>query len=149
MTWPNATRRRGEKRIQKLTACVPFTVSPRRSCGCYTMIVCRIERKRVVKALVNLKSLKTYTRYARQHGRRFITQWVRESRTTIPPASYRPVPASWSDDQLTLAWIGHATVLINFYGTWLLTDPALRPRIGVSLAGVTFGPRRLVQPALA
>ena len=103
----------------------------------------------VVKALVNLKSLKTYTKYARQHGRRFITQWVKESRKPIPLAPYRPVPASWSDDQLTLAWIGHATVLINFYGTWLLTDPALRPHIGVSLAGVTFGPRRLIQPALA
>jgi L-ascorbate metabolism protein UlaG (beta-lactamase superfamily) len=113
------------------------------------MIVRRIERKRVVKALANLKSLKIYAKYARQHGRRFLTQWVKDSRRAIPPAPYRPVPASWSDDQLTLAWIGHATVLINFYGTWLLTDPALRPHIGVSLAGVTFGPRRLVQPALA
>ncbi len=50
---------------------------------------------------------------------------------------------------MTLAWLGHASVLINFYGTWLLTDPALRSHVGVSLAGLTtLGPRRLVQPAL-
>jgi L-ascorbate metabolism protein UlaG (beta-lactamase superfamily) len=38
--------------------------------------------------------------------------------------------------------------LINFYGTWLLTDPVLRSRVGVRVAGVTIGPRRLVLPAL-
>jgi L-ascorbate metabolism protein UlaG (beta-lactamase superfamily) len=113
------------------------------------MIVRRQERKRVGKPFVNLKSLKTYAKYARQHGRRFITQRIEESHTPIPPAPFQPAPASWSDDELTLAWLGHATVLINFYGTWLLTDPALRPHVGVSLAGVTFGPRRLVQPALS
>jgi L-ascorbate metabolism protein UlaG (beta-lactamase superfamily) len=98
---------------------------------------------------MNLKNLRTYAKYARQHGRRFINERVRESRTPIPPAPYRPDPASWRDDELTLAWLGHATVLINFYGTWLLTDPALRPHVGVNIAGLTFGPRRLVQPALA
>lgn len=49
---------------------------------------------------------------------------------------------------MTAAWLGHATVLINFYGTWLLTDPVLRSRVGVRVAGVTIGPRRLVRPAL-
>ena len=74
---------------------------------------------------------------------------ARERGTPIPPAPHKPAPASWSDSALTVAWLGHATVLMNFYGTWLLTDPALRPRVGVSVAGLTFGPRRLVQPALA
>src|SRR2546423_14334330 len=99
--------------------------------------------------MLNRKSLKNITKYPRQHGRRFIKQRFEESRTAIPPAAYRPVPANWSDDELTLAWLGHATVLINFYGTWLLTDPALRPHVGVNIAGMTIGPRRLVQPALA
>ncbi|OLE50881.1 MAG: hypothetical protein AUG51_25830 [Acidobacteria bacterium 13_1_20CM_3_53_8] len=63
-------------------------------------------------------------------------------------APHKPEPASWSDDQLTVAWLGHATVLMNFYGTWLLTDPALRAHIGVNIAGITIGPRRIVQPAL-
>jgi len=99
--------------------------------------------------VVNLKNLKIYAKYARQHGRRFLAQRRAESRTAIPPAPFHPAPASWSDDELTFAWLGHATVLINFYGTWLLTDPALRSHVGVSVAGMTFGPRRLVQPALA
>ncbi len=94
-------------------------------------------------------SIKTYSRFARQHGRRFIEQRLAESRTPIPAASHHPDPAGWSNDALTVAWLGHATILINFYGTWLLTDPALRSHVGVSVAGMTFGPRRLVQPALS
>lgn len=98
---------------------------------------------------MNLKSLKIYTNYARQHGRRFIKQRREERRTPIPTTPFRPDPSSWSDDELTLAWLGHATVLINFYGTWLLTDPALRPHVGVNILGMTIGPRRIVKPALA
>jgi L-ascorbate metabolism protein UlaG (beta-lactamase superfamily) len=97
---------------------------------------------------INPANLKTYARFARQHARRFIGERLRESRKPIPPAPQRPQPESWSDEHLTVAWLGHATVLINFYGTWLLTDPALRSHIGVNLAGMTIGPRRLVQPAL-
>ena len=93
--------------------------------------------------------LKTYARFARQHARRFIGERVREAGTTIPPAPHRPDWASWSNEHLTVAWLGHATVLVNFYGTWLLTDPVLRTRVGVRVAGVTIGPRRLVRPALA
>jgi L-ascorbate metabolism protein UlaG (beta-lactamase superfamily) len=93
--------------------------------------------------------LKIYTRFVRQHARRFLAERVRERRTPIPPAPHKPVPASWSDDRLTVAWLGHATVLINFYGTWLLTDPVLRSHVGIQLPGaITIGPRRLVQPAL-
>lgn len=94
-------------------------------------------------------NIRTYTRFARQHARRFISERLAERRTPIPAAPHRPQPASWSDDALTISWLGHATMLINFYGTWLLTDPALRSHVGVRLAGMTLGPRRLVQPALA
>jgi L-ascorbate metabolism protein UlaG (beta-lactamase superfamily) len=55
----------------------------------------------------------------------------------------------WSDNALTLAWLGHATVLVNFYGVRILTDPALYPRIGVDLGLGTLGPLRLVHSALA
>ncbi len=34
-----------------------------------------------------------------------------------------PAPETWLDTDITAAWIGHATVLINFFGTWILTDP--------------------------
>src|SRR4029453_3311622 len=49
---------------------------------------------------------------------------------------------------ITLAWIGHATVLINFYGVRILTDPALFPRIGVKTWMGSIGPLRLTASAL-
>jgi L-ascorbate metabolism protein UlaG (beta-lactamase superfamily) len=39
-------------------------------------------------------------------------------------------------------------VLLNFYGSWILTDPALERRIGIGRGLTKLGPRRLVQPAL-
>ena len=98
---------------------------------------------------MNLKNLRVYAKFVRQNGRRFFEQRAQDSRTPIEPAPDRPELSSWSDEELTVCWLGHATVLINFYGTWLLTDPALRSQVGVSFAGVTIGPRRLVEPALS
>lgn len=98
---------------------------------------------------INSSDLKIYARFARQHARNFLAQRVAEARTPVPAAPHKPVPASWSNDRLTVAWLGHATTLINFYGTWLLTDPVLRLRIGINVAGMTIGMRRLVRPALS
>jgi len=39
-------------------------------------------------------------------------------------------------------------VLLNFLGSWLVTDPALEPRIGIGRGLAKLGPRRLVHPAL-
>jgi L-ascorbate metabolism protein UlaG (beta-lactamase superfamily) len=64
------------------------------------------------------------------------------------PARRRPDPASWRTDGITLSWLGHATVLLNFLGTWVLTDPALEARIGIGRGLVKMGPRRLIPPAL-
>jgi L-ascorbate metabolism protein UlaG (beta-lactamase superfamily) len=66
----------------------------------------------------------------------------------IPTAPHTPTPASWSDNAITLAWLGHATVLINFYGVRILTDPTLFRRIGVDFGLGSLGPLRLVQCAL-
>lgn len=44
-------------------------------------------------------------------------------------------------------WIGHATVLINFFGTWILTDPVLFSSYGISVLGLTIGPRRMREAA--
>jgi L-ascorbate metabolism protein UlaG (beta-lactamase superfamily) len=66
----------------------------------------------------------------------------------VLPAPHTPDPAAWSDNSITLAWLGHATVLINFYGVRVLTDPALFPRIGVDLRLTTVGPLRLTACAL-
>jgi L-ascorbate metabolism protein UlaG (beta-lactamase superfamily) len=69
-------------------------------------------------------------------------------RTAIAPAPQRPDPGAWPTDRLTVAWLGHATVLMNFCGSWLLTDPALERRIGIGRGLAKLGPQRLVEPAL-
>lgn len=98
---------------------------------------------------VSVKELRLYASYARRHARRFMSERARERRVPVRPAPHRPSPEEWSDERLTVAWLGHATVLMNFYGTWLLTDPALRSRVGVRFGPATLGPRRIVRPALA
>ena len=76
-------------------------------------------------------------------------EWTVESSRPIAPAFAKPNPNGWSDELVTAAWLGHATVLINFFGTKILTDPALFPRVGIRLPGLTLGPKRLIAPALA
>jgi L-ascorbate metabolism protein UlaG (beta-lactamase superfamily) len=68
-------------------------------------------------------------------------------RTSLAPA--KPQPSQWPDDRITLAWLGHSTVLINFYGMHILTDPVLKPRVGISVGFGTLGPKRYVAPALS
>jgi L-ascorbate metabolism protein UlaG (beta-lactamase superfamily) len=75
-------------------------------------------------------------------------EWTIESWRPISPAFAKPEPLKWNDAELTAAWIGHATVLINFFGINILTDPVLFPRIGIRLPGFTIGPKRLTAPAL-
>jgi L-ascorbate metabolism protein UlaG (beta-lactamase superfamily) len=98
---------------------------------------------------MSMKNLKIYTKFAHQHGRRLLNQQLQDRRLPIADTLHRPQPDKWSDDDLTVAWIGHATVLINFFGTWLLTDPVMRSQVGINFVGVTIGPRRLVHPALS
>src|SRR5947208_17109686 len=75
-------------------------------------------------------------------------EWTTESWRLIAPAFAKPEPSKWNDARVTAAWIGHATVLINFFGVKILTDPVLFPRIGIRLPGFTIGPKRLTAPAL-
>ncbi|WP_124726811.1 MBL fold metallo-hydrolase [Staphylospora marina] len=60
-------------------------------------------------------------------------------------------PASWNDDEVTIGWVGHSTVLINMYGVKILTDPVLGPKVGVHL-GIgdwQIGPARHTEPAVS
>jgi L-ascorbate metabolism protein UlaG (beta-lactamase superfamily) len=75
-------------------------------------------------------------------------EWTIESWRPISPAFTKPEPLTWNDAQVTAAWIGHATVLLNFFGIKILTDPVLFPRIGIRLPGFAIGPKRLTAPAL-
>ena len=77
-------------------------------------------------------------------------EWTVESFRPIAPAFAKPNPAEWSDERATVAWLGHATVLINFFGIKILTDPALFPRIGIRIPFLfTIGPKRLTAPPLS
>ncbi len=71
-----------------------------------------------------------------------------DSGRRVWPAPVKPDPATWSDNAITICWLGHATVLINFYGIRILTDPTFGDRVGVSLGLGTAGPKRYFAPAL-
>jgi L-ascorbate metabolism protein UlaG (beta-lactamase superfamily) len=74
---------------------------------------------------------------------------IRESWRPIAPAFAKPNPAEWDDARVTAAWLGHATVLINFFGIKILTDPVLFSRIGIRIPFLfTIGPKRLTAPGL-
>jgi L-ascorbate metabolism protein UlaG (beta-lactamase superfamily) len=60
-----------------------------------------------------------------------------------------PTPEKWSDQDLTVTWLGHASFLINFYGTKILLDPALHEKIGITPVGnYTVGVSRYVASPL-
>ncbi len=62
---------------------------------------------------------------------------------------HKPLPHTWPNDTLTMAWLGHSTILINFFGTIILTDPILTNKIGIELFGLLkIGPQRLVASPL-
>jgi L-ascorbate metabolism protein UlaG (beta-lactamase superfamily) len=79
---------------------------------------------------------------------RFLRDRFAELGRDVPAAPHKPQPHTWRDNGVTLAWLGHATVLIDFYGLRILTDPVLFSRIGVDLGIGSLGPLRLVQCAL-
>lgn len=62
--------------------------------------------------------------------------------------NYKPEPATWDNNNLTISWIGHSTTLINIHGKWILTDPVLFERVGLYFFGGSIGPARLTPPAL-
>lgn len=88
--------------------------------------------------------LRTLQRRAVRWARRTLA----DARRRIAPAPVKPRPESWPDNQVTICWLGHATVLINFYGIHILTDPVFGNHIGISLGVRTIGPKRYIAPAL-
>src|SRR5262245_49753505 len=89
-----------------------------------------------------------WTTVSSSWGARFLRDRVAELGRDVPSAAHTPQPDTWNDNAITLAWLGHATTLINFYGVRILTDPTLFDRIGVDLGVSSFGPLRLVRCAL-
>ena len=74
--------------------------------------------------------------------------FVNEVGVRITRPTHLPTPLLWSPSTVTATWLGHASVLINFYGLTIVTDPVLSRRIGASIGRRTLGPKRLIAPAL-
>lgn len=61
-----------------------------------------------------------------------------------------PTPVQWSGDTITLANLGHATLLMNFFGVHVISDPTLFDRVGLAVDSLfTIGPHRQVPAPLA
>lgn len=66
-----------------------------------------------------------------------------------PAPASRLNPAQWSDHALTMADLGHSTLLMNWYGLRVLSDPTLFNRVGLSIDSLlTIGPHRYSAPPL-
>src|SRR3989442_858338 len=74
-----------------------------------------------------------WVRTSQRRAARLGRQLFADARRSIIPAPVKPRPEQWSDNEITICWLGHATVLINFYGIRIITDPVLGNHIGVSL----------------
>jgi L-ascorbate metabolism protein UlaG (beta-lactamase superfamily) len=59
-----------------------------------------------------------------------------------------PDPTKWKNNEINISWIGHSTVLMNLFGTIIVTDPVLFEKIGLDFLGITIGQSRYLGPAL-
>lgn len=89
----------------------------------------------------HVEALRRYSKFAELYRNR-----DRAAQRQVPVL--HPDPMSWPNDAITLAWLGHSTVLIRAFDTWIITDPVLGRRVGLSLGVVQVGVRRLTPPAL-
>jgi L-ascorbate metabolism protein UlaG (beta-lactamase superfamily) len=78
----------------------------------------------------------------------FWQQYARELGESVEPAPLRPNPEAWPQRGIQAAWLGHSTVLLNFDGFRILTDPVFSLRVGLSFGPLTLGLKRIVEPAL-
>ncbi len=83
-----------------------------------------------------------------QLAARGLRELVAEAGRPVLAPGKVPFPSDWSNNTITAAWLGHSTVLVNFYGVTILTDPVLLRRIGANTCFGTIGAKRLVAPAL-
>lgn len=82
-------------------------------------------------------------------GYRYWYHMGRLPKPTYRPLHHKPAPEQWRDTDVTFTWVGHSTILINLFGTKILTDPVLGEKLGLRFAGILhFGPKRFTPPAL-
>ena len=85
---------------------------------------------------------------SRRRSARWMRTMIADSGRRVLPAPVKPSPSAWPDNAMTICWLGHATVLINFYGIRILVDPAFYARVGINVGIGTAGPKRYIAPAL-
>lgn len=73
---------------------------------------------------------------------RFLRERAAELLKPSRGTKFIPDPSSWDQNRITASLLGHSTVLINFEGLNILTDPVLFPRIGAQSVFGTLGPIR-------
>ena len=73
---------------------------------------------------------------------RFLRERAAELAKPCFSTRHVPTPLTWDNNKITATLLGHATVLINFEGLNIITDPVLFSRIGASSVFGTFGPIR-------
>jgi len=73
---------------------------------------------------------------------RFVGERLAELGKPSLPVKHHPSPSAWADNAITAAWLGHSTILINFYGLNIITDPVLFSRVGANFGLGTIGPLR-------
>ncbi len=79
---------------------------------------------------------------------RFFATMAKDLARPVLPAPRHPHPGTWRPEAVTAAWLGHATVLVNFLGVTILTDPVLFTRCGIGIGPFVIGPKRHVACAL-
>jgi L-ascorbate metabolism protein UlaG (beta-lactamase superfamily) len=87
--------------------------------------------------------------YSEQYVPKMVREMVDDAGRSISSPKHTPEPGRWDSNAITASWLGHSTVLMNFFGLTILTDPVLGMRVGADLGIGTVGPKRLVAPALS
>jgi L-ascorbate metabolism protein UlaG (beta-lactamase superfamily) len=81
----------------------------------------------------------------------YVIWLIRKPSPTYREADLRLQPAMWRDDEVTVGWVGHSTLLINFYGYIILTDPVFGKRVGIRVGPKNWvvGIKRHIGPAIS
>ncbi|SPE51683.1 conserved hypothetical protein [Verrucomicrobia bacterium] len=104
----------------------------------------RVSRRRVL----TVRSLGRWTWRTGRFGARGVRGLLADACRPIHNPAFIPKPQLWDPQGITVAWLGHSTVLLNFYGLTILTDPVLGRRVGANTVLGTIGAKRLIAPAL-
>src|SRR3954465_35414 len=86
--------------------------------------------------------------YSDQYAPKMVRELAADAGRAILLPKHTPQPAKWDPNGITAAWLGHSTVLLNFFGLTILTDPVLGKRIGADTCVGAGAPNPWVEPAL-